>query len=124
MTMAKKNRIPKKIAGVKVPRPLRKSKVLRSMMASDIGRDVLANALTAGAGAAAAVLVDHRDDVGETARTATKKGAKAFGLASEAVQSGFSAAMDVVKDTVFPSPNPKKKKSSKSRSAPKRAAMH
>ncbi|MET4691097.1 hypothetical protein [Sinorhizobium fredii] len=119
--MAKKNRIPKKIAGVKVPRPLRKSKVLRSMMASGVGRDVLANALTAGAGAAAAILVDHRDDVGETARTATKKGAKALGLAGEAIQGGFSAAMDVVKDTVFPSPNQKKKKS---RSAPKRGAMH
>ncbi len=42
--MAKKNRIPKKIAGVKVPKPLRKSKMLRSMMASDLGRDVLAKA--------------------------------------------------------------------------------
>jgi hypothetical protein len=122
--MAKKNRIPKKIAGVKVPKPLRKSKMLRSMMASDLGRDVLANALTAGAGAAAAVLVNHRDDVGDTARTATKKGAKVLGVAGEAVQSGFSAAMDVVKDTVFPSPHQKKKKSAKSRPTPKRVAMH
>lgn len=30
--MAKKNRLPKKIAGVKVPKPLRKSKMLRAMM--------------------------------------------------------------------------------------------
>lgn len=122
--MAKKNRIPKKIAGVKVPKPLRKSKMLRSMMASDLGRDVLAKALTAGAGAAAAVLADHRDDVGETTRTATKKGTKALGLTGEAVQSGFSAAMDVVKDTVLPLQNQKKKRSSKDRSAPKRAAIH
>ena len=39
--MAKKSRIPKKIAGVKVPRPLRKSEMPRSMMARDLGRDVL-----------------------------------------------------------------------------------
>ncbi|MHC2357707.1 hypothetical protein ACVMB3_007230 [Sinorhizobium meliloti] len=51
--MAKKSRIPKKIAGVKVPKPLRKSKMLRSMMASDLARDVLAKALTAVPGAAA-----------------------------------------------------------------------
>ncbi|WOS64678.1 hypothetical protein [Sinorhizobium fredii] len=30
--MAKKSRIPKKIAGVKVPKPLRKSKMLRAML--------------------------------------------------------------------------------------------
>ncbi len=120
--MAKKNRIPKKIAGVKVPKALRKSKLLGSMMASDVGRDVLAKALTAGAGAAAAVLINHPGDVGGTARKTTKKGAKALGLAGEAVQSGFSAALDVVKETVLPPP--KKKKSNKSKSAPRRAALH
>lgn len=46
--MAKKHRIPKKVAGVKVPKGLRKSKALRAMMSSDVGRDVLANALKAG----------------------------------------------------------------------------
>ncbi|ACP22901.1 hypothetical protein NGR_b14500 (plasmid) [Sinorhizobium fredii NGR234] len=120
--MAKKNRIPKKIAGVKVPKALRKSKVLGAMMASDVGRDVLAKALTAGAGAAAAVLIDHPDDVGKTARKSTRKGARALGLAREAMQSGFSAALDVVKDTVLPPP--KKKAGNKRKSAPRRAALH
>ncbi|MDX0967309.1 hypothetical protein [Sinorhizobium medicae] len=116
--MAKKNRIPKKIAGVKVPKPLRKSKMLRSMMASDLGRDVLAKALTAGAGAAAAVLADRGDAVGETARTATKKGTKALDVAGEAVRSGFSAAMEVVENTIFPLRSEQKKTSSKGGSAP------
>ena len=48
--MAKKNRIPKKIAGVKVPKALRRSKMLGYMVASDVGRDMLAKAVTAGAG--------------------------------------------------------------------------
>jgi len=58
--MAKKNRIPKYIAGVKVPKPLRKSKMLRAMMDNSGGRDVLAHALTAGAGAAMALLIGQR----------------------------------------------------------------
>ncbi|AWM27259.1 hypothetical protein N181_29210 [Sinorhizobium fredii USDA 205] len=123
--MAKKNRIPKKIAGVKVPKTLRKSKVLGAMMASKVGRDLLAKALTAGAGAAAAVLVNHTDEVGETARKTTRKGARALGLAREAAQSGFSAAMDVVKESVLPSPKKKgNKKSGKSKAAAGRAALH
>ncbi|MCO6425507.1 hypothetical protein [Sinorhizobium meliloti] len=80
--MAKKSRM---IAGVKVLKPLRESQMLKSMMASDLGRNVLAKALTAGEGAAAAVLADRGDAVGETARTATKKGTKALDVAGEAV---------------------------------------
>ncbi|ASP73809.1 hypothetical protein GOB07_28805 [Sinorhizobium meliloti] len=116
--MAKKHRIPKKVAGVKVPKGLRKSKALRAMMSSDVGRDVLANALKAGAGAAAAVLMDHRDDVGDAANAVTKKGASAVGLAREAMQSGFSAAMEVVRDTI-----PSNKKS-KGKSPAKSAQLH
>ncbi len=127
--MAKKNRIPKTIAGVKVPKALRRSKMLGYMVASDVGRDMLANALTAGAGAAAVVLTEHRDEIGETARTTTKQGTKALGLASEAVQSGFSAAMDVIKETVLPHrqknvPHQQKKKISRSKSSSKRAGLH
>ncbi|WP_201273027.1 hypothetical protein [Sinorhizobium meliloti] len=91
------------------------------MTASDLGRDVLAKALTAGAGAAAAVLADRGDAVGETARetarTATKKGTKALDVAGEAVRSGLSAAMEVVENTIFPLQSEKKNTSSKGRSA-------
>ncbi|APG85702.1 MULTISPECIES: hypothetical protein [Sinorhizobium] len=117
--MAKKKQLPKKIAGVKVPKGLRRSKILRSMVRSDVGRDVLAKAITAGAGAAAAVLVDHRDDVFD-ARTA-KKGRKAVGLARRAMQSGFSAAMDAMKDSVFPETHKPKKAKSKTQ---RRAVVH
>ncbi|XNY03938.1 hypothetical protein ACMFL9_04065 (plasmid) [Sinorhizobium meliloti] len=118
--MAKKNGVPKKIAGVKVPKPLRKSKVLRSMMATSVGRDVFANALTAGAGAAAAILVEQRQDVGDTAKATARKGAKAVGVAGEALQGAFSAAMDVVRRSELPTKSKRRKKASPSR----RAAMH
>ncbi|AFL53545.1 hypothetical protein ABIE78_006836 [Sinorhizobium fredii] len=97
--MAKKNRLPKKIAGVKVPKPLRKSKMLRAMMGNSGGRDVLAHALTAGAAAAAAILIGHREEVTDSAKAASRKGVKAVGTAGEALQAAFSAAMEVVRDS-------------------------
>ncbi|WP_018236928.1 hypothetical protein [Ensifer sp. BR816] len=121
--MAKKKRIPKKIAGVKVPKGLRQSKILRTMMASNVGRDLLAKAITAGAGAAAAVLVDHRDEVIDAGETTTRKGKKAVGLARRAMRSGFSAAMDSMKDTVFPAGHKKKNANAESKRR-KRAALH
>jgi hypothetical protein len=121
--MAKKKPIPKKIAGVKVPKGLRRSKILKTMMASDVGRDLMAKAITAGAGAAAAVLIDHRDEVIDAGETTTRKGKKAVGLARQAMRSGFSAAMDSMKDTVYPAGH--KKKSANAKSKPnKRAALH
>ncbi|AWI59629.1 hypothetical protein [Sinorhizobium fredii] len=97
--MAKKSRIPKKIAGVKVPQPLRKSKMLRAMLGNSAGRAVLAHALTAAAAAATATLVGHREEVIESAKTASRKGAKAVGTAGEALQAAFSAALEVVHDS-------------------------
>jgi hypothetical protein len=118
--MAKKNRVPKKIAGVKVPKPLRKSKMLRSMMATSVGRDILASALTAGAGAAAAILVEQRQDVGDSVKATARKGAKTVGVAGEALQSAFSAAMDVVRGSDLPTKSKRRKKASPLR----RSAMH
>ena len=89
--MGKKNAIPKKIAGIKLPKKLRKSKVLRGLLASAAGREILASALTAGAAAAAAALMGAggRPDGG------TKKGG-AVGLVSGALHDGAGAIMQVV----------------------------
>ncbi|WP_309085301.1 hypothetical protein [Chelativorans sp.] len=92
----KKNPIPKKIAGLKVPKMLRKSRLLRTMLASATGREILANALTAGAAAAAAVLVKEREEVAEAGKKGARKGAHAIAVGTEAVQSAASAAMGVV----------------------------
>lgn len=97
----KKNAIPKKVAGFKIPRSVRKSAALRALLASDIGRDVLANAITAGAGAAAAVLVRDREEIADAGKKGARKGARALSIATEALESGASAAMDSVKDSTY-----------------------
>ena len=96
--MAKKNPIPKKISGVKMPRTLRKSRMLRAMLGSARGRDLLGKALMAGAGAAAAVLVQERDEVADAGAKGARKGARAVGVAAEALESAAGAVMSTVSD--------------------------
>ena len=93
----KKSKLPKKIGGYKVPKAVRRSSLLRGMLASPMGRDIIANAITAGAGAAAAVLVEEREAIADTGAKAVKKGAKkskrAAGIVTEMVQGAGSAVM-------------------------------
>ena len=96
--MAKKIKLPKKVAGYKVPKSVRKSKLLRALLNNSVGRDVLANALTAGAGAAAAVLIENRDEIATTGKKGARKGVRAASLAAEAAQSAANAMVGVVRD--------------------------
>ncbi|ACP22900.1 hypothetical protein NGR_b14490 (plasmid) [Sinorhizobium fredii NGR234] len=73
--------------------------MLRAMLGNSAGRALLAHALTAGAGAAAANLIGHREEVMQSAKTASRKGTKAVGTAGEALRAAFSAAMEVVRDS-------------------------
>jgi hypothetical protein len=68
--MAKKNRIPKKIAGFRVPKLLRKSRLMKGLLSTPFGRQIVADALVAAAAAAAAALVATTS---EQAGDATKK---------------------------------------------------
>jgi hypothetical protein len=56
MAKAAKMKLPKKVAGLKVPKALRKSAALETLAGSHAGRQILADALVAAAAAAAAVL--------------------------------------------------------------------
>lgn len=56
----KADALPKSVAGVKVPRAVRKSSALRTLLNSSLGREILADALLAAAGAAAAALTRTR----------------------------------------------------------------
>jgi hypothetical protein len=58
--MAKKQKVPKRVAGVKLPKALRKSGLAKSLLGTAVGRQLLADALIAAAGAAAAVLVKDK----------------------------------------------------------------
>lgn len=64
--------IPKKVAGVKVPKAVRESGTLSALFNSSLGREILADALIAAAGAAAAALTRSR-----TAKDAAKDAGKA-----------------------------------------------
>lgn len=118
-----KNRIPKKVVGYKVPKAIRKSPVIRSLLASDIGRDVLANALTAGAGAAAAVLVTERQEIADTSKKGARKSAKALGIAGEAIRNAAQAATEVVRDAAH-SALPKKIRKAAEKGPRRGAAVH
>ncbi|OWW02343.1 hypothetical protein ATY81_22110 [Rhizobium sp. R72] len=120
--MAKKNRIPKKIAGYKVPRAVRKSTLIKGLLASDIGRGILAKALTAAAGAAAAVLVGERDDVANAAGRSTRKGKRAIGIAGTAMSQAAEAAMEAVRSATRDSLPKRVRKDMKDR--PSQGAVH
>jgi hypothetical protein len=62
----------------------------------------LAHALTAGAGAAAAVLIGKQQGMAVAAKAATRKGAKSAGLLGNALQDAFSAAVSVLHDRDLP----------------------
>lgn len=96
--MAKKIKLPKKVAGYKLPKSIRKSTLLRALLNNPVGRDVLANALTAGAGAAAAVLVGNREEIAGAGKKGAKTSVRAASLAAEAAQSAANAMIDVVRD--------------------------
>ncbi|WP_254021559.1 hypothetical protein [Mesorhizobium escarrei] len=127
--MAKsKRKLPKKIGGFKVPKSVRKSTLLRNMLASPVGRDLLANAITAGAGAAAAVLVRERGEIADAtksaAKTGAKKSARAAGLATDMVQSAASAMMAVVSEAAHKVLPEQKSRGDKDRDSRARRATH
>ena len=122
--MAKKLKLPKKVAGYKVPKSVRKSKLLRSLMNNPLGRDVLANALTAGAGAAAAVLVENRDEVAQVGKKGAKKGVQAAALAVEAAQSAANAMIGVVREAAHVIMPESEKAGTPGNKRPKRPAVN
>ena len=121
--MAKKTKIPKKIAGFKVPKGIRKSPVLAGLMRSKIGRELLAKALTAGAAATAAVLIEEREPVADAAKKGAASGGKAVRLAGQALESGASAAVEVLRDAASAA-LPKRARKAVKKDPRRRAVLH
>jgi hypothetical protein len=99
--MPKKNKIPKKIAGVKIPKILRKDSLIKSLLNSPTGRQIIANALVAAAGAAASALLagsqgaskasaNGHEDAGKIAKRALQSAA---GALTDALSSAAKSAM-------------------------------
>jgi len=95
--MGKKNRIPKRIAGFRVPKLLRKSRLMKSLLSTPLGRQIVADALVAAAAAAAAVLVsttsEQASDATRKLASAGKDGAKRV---KKAVKNAGSAMSEVI----------------------------
>jgi len=84
----KKTKVPKKVAGVKVPKSVRKATIIDTVLNHPIGRAVLADALVAAAAAASAALVKHFPDKRDVER------------AGDTVQEAGSVGASMVKNVV------------------------
>jgi hypothetical protein len=82
-----KNRIPKKVAGIKIPKILRKNSLLKGLLGSATGRQLVADALVAAATAAATVLAGAKG----------KAAAKASSSALHDVEDGAKIAKRALK---------------------------
>jgi hypothetical protein len=89
--------LPKKVAGVKVPKAVRKSGSLAALFNSQLGREILADALIAAAGAAAAALTRTRaaKDAGQAV---ADKGSQAAASGADLTETAAGAVANVVGD--------------------------
>jgi hypothetical protein len=117
--MAKdKVKVPKTVGGLKIPKSLRKSGTVNTLLNNDLGRKILADALIAAAGAAAAALVHRRPtgaQVAHAGEAALDTGQRAMSGTADAVQSAAGTLGSVFTDAVrsiFPSDGTSKKSKS------------
>jgi hypothetical protein len=89
--------LPKKVAGVKVPKAVRKSGSLASLFGSQLGREILADALIAAAGAAAAALTRTRA-AKDTGKALAETGSQAASTGADLTGTAVGAVANVVTD--------------------------
>ena len=99
MARKKKGKRSKSAAGMKVPKALRRSGVVAAFIDSPLGREILAEALVAAAGAAAAALTRHRptmQQVAHAGETVADAGVQAASGAKDLAQVAAGALAEVV----------------------------
>jgi hypothetical protein len=89
--------VPKKVSGVKVPKTVRQSTSLSTLFNSALGREILADALIAAAGAAAAALTRTRS-AQKAGHAVAEAGSEAATATSDAVQTASSAVAGVISE--------------------------
>ena len=96
-----KAKLPKTIAGVKVPKAVRTSGLLDELLNSPLGREILAEAIVAAAGAVASVLMKKRpsaDQVAQAGEAIVATGAEAASATKDLAQTAVGAVTEVVAD--------------------------
>lgn len=97
-------KVPKSLAGWKIPNSLRKSGVITQFLNNDLGRRILADVLVAAAGAAAAALVQHRPSEAQVAlagEAALDSGRRAVTATAGAVQAAAGTLGSVLTEAVL-----------------------
>jgi hypothetical protein len=124
MAKARKGKVPKKVAGLRVPKSLRKSKTLDTLLGSALGREILAGALVAAAGAAASYLMKHRptaDQVADAGEAVADAGTQAAVISKDLTMAAAGALAELVTAAVDrfrpASPAPARKKRKKAAAA-------
>jgi hypothetical protein len=119
-----KTKVPKKVAGVKLPKTLRHSDLVGAILQNDMARRLLADALIAAAGAAAAVLTrkvapsaEQVVAAGETVADAGSKAASATTDLATGIAGSLGHAVTVMASSLLSDGDSKgtKKKRRKSR---------
>ncbi|AWK88774.1 hypothetical protein [Azospirillum thermophilum] len=101
--MAKSFKLPKKIAGVKVPKHLRKSaKSLSAFIETPAGRQALAAALTAMAGVLAGRSTQVQAAAGDAGHAAGQAASGAAGLVREMAGAAVEVVSDAARDFLTP----------------------
>jgi hypothetical protein len=101
MAKKAKAKLPKIVAGVKVPKAIRSSGLLDELLNSELGREILAEALVAAAGAVAAVLIKKRpraNQIVQAGHAVTDRGAKVASGTHDLAQTAVGAVTEVVAD--------------------------
>ena len=118
--MAKsKVKVPKAVAGVRVPKGLRRSGMVASVLNNPVGREVLAAVIVAGAGAAAKALAQHRPSgsqlahAGERAVDAGSQAASATGDAAKSTVGALGGVASELASYLLPDKASKKAKGKK-----------
>lgn len=107
--MAKSLKIPKMIAGVKVPKRFRRSgKSLVHLLDSPIGRQAAAAALTAAAGVLAGTNRNLRHGVEQAGETVAHAATQSGDLVRSMAETAVGAVADTAREIDAPPPKPKK----------------
>jgi hypothetical protein len=112
-----KTKVPKKVAGVKLPKTLRHSNLVEAIFQNDTARRLLADALIAAAGAAAAVLTrkvapsaEQVATAGEAVADAGSKAASATTDLATGMAGTLGHAVAAMAGSLLPDGNSKDKK--------------
>jgi hypothetical protein len=113
MSMAKKIKLPKRILGLRIPKALRRSKTIEAILSSPLGREIVAGALVAAAGAMATALVENREDLARAGKKGGRTAAGVADLSRRTLKSGaraFSEEIGSAIHKIIPFDDPKKMK--------------